>query len=101
MKNRTTVQHGMLTDLKTYLVKSGWTLEKPVGVYEVIRARRPGYPRPLLIHDRTSGGCGYSIDERDLKVYTGWIRNRRKRGLPARATVEEMTSYWKHGTEEG
>lgn len=90
MKNRTTVRHGMLGDLKEYLTKSGWKLESPVGEYEVLRARRSGYPRPLLIHDRTSGGCGYSIDERDMKVYRGWKKNRRKRGLdPDRPTQEE------------
>lgn len=100
MKNRVTVRHGMLLDLKAYLITSGWALEKPVGAYEVLRARRSGYPRPLLIHDRTSGGCGYSIDERDMKVYKGWLRNRRKRGLPDYATAEEMTSYWKNGMEE-
>lgn len=81
MKNHMTVHHGLLADLTAYLIKSGWQIEKPVGKYEVLRARRPDYPRPLLIHDRTSGGCGYSIDERDLKVYQGWKRNRRKRGL--------------------
>lgn len=96
MKNRTTVQHGMLPDLKAYLIQSGWTLEQPVGTYEVLRARLPGYPRPLLIHDRTSGGCGYSIDERDAKVYSGWKKNRRNRGLPADATIEEKMNYW-HG----
>lgn len=81
MKNRTTVRHGMLEDLKNYLAKSGWKLEDTVGQYEILRARRPGYPRPLIIHDRSSGGCGYSIDERDAKVYAGWKKNRRKRGL--------------------
>ncbi len=83
MKNRTTVRHGMLDDLKQYLAQSGWKIESPIGEYEVLRARKPDYPRPLLIHDRTSGGCGYSIDERDMKVYQGWKRNRRKRGLPS------------------
>lgn len=101
MKNRTTIYHGMLPDLKSYLIQSGWKLEPPVGDYEVLRARRPGYPRPLLIHDRTSGGCGYSVDERDEKVYKGFLKNRRKRGLPDHATIEEMTSYWKYGTEVG
>lgn len=50
----------------------------------------------------TIGGLlesGYSIDERDSKVYRGWLKNRRKRGLPDQATIEEMTSYWKYGTE--
>lgn len=96
MKNRTTVRHGMLTDLKSYLVQSGWTLEIPKGEYEVLRARKPGYPRPLLIHNRDfirNGGCGYSIDEHDMKVYLGWQRSRRKRGLdPHRATTEEKAS---------
>lgn len=81
MKNRTTVRHGNLEDLAQYLVQSGWRLEEPVGEYEVLRARRKGYPRPLLVHNRTSGGCGYSVDERDMKVYKGWKRSRRRRGL--------------------
>lgn len=84
----------MLPDLEAYLLRSGWKLEPPVGAYEVLRARRPGYPRPLLIHDRTTGGCGYSIDERDTKVYAGWKKDRRKRGLPSRATIEERKAYW-------
>ena len=68
MKNRVTVRHGMLSDLKTYLKQSGWKLEEPVGAYEVLRARNPNYPRPLLVHDRAERGVGYSIDERDVKV---------------------------------
>lgn len=99
MKNRVTVQHGTLDDLRAYLVRSGWTLEDPVGAYEVLRARRPGYQRPLLVYNRTTGGCGYSIDERDLKVYAGWKKNRRKRGLPPDATIEESQAYW-HGEGE-
>ena len=46
MKNRITVRHGMLRDLKAYLMQSGWILEQLVGQYEVLRARRKGYPRP-------------------------------------------------------
>lgn len=99
MKNRTTVQHGTLYDLKAYLVRSGWTLEPTVGAYEVLRARRPDYPRPLLVHNRSTGGCGYSIDERDMMVYAGWKKNRRKRGLPSDATIEERQKYW-HSLEE-
>lgn len=58
----------MLGDLRDYLSRTGWTIEEPVGAYEVLRARKNGYPRPLLVHNRTSGGCGYSIDEKDMKV---------------------------------
>lgn len=100
MKNRITVRHGMLGDLKAYLIQSGWKLEPPVGKYEVLRARRAGYPRPLLVHNRTSGGCGYSIDERDMKVYQGWQRSRRRRGLdPDRPSseeeLEERSAIWR------
>lgn len=106
MKDRLTVRHGMLTDLANYLSQSGWKLETPVGQYEVLRARRQGYLRPLLIYDRTSGGCGYSIDERDIKVYQGWQRNRRRRGLdPNWPTEAERQRYfegkdvWVNGKE--
>lgn len=95
MKNRTTVKHGMLDDLKEHLIQSGWTLEEPKGEYEVLRARESGYPRPLLVHNRSTGGCGYSVDERDMKIYKGWQRNRRKRGLPSDQTLEEMKAGWK------
>ena len=106
MKDRLTVRHGMLTDLANYLSQSGWKLETPIGKYEVLRARRQGHPRPLLIYDRTSGGCGYSIDERDIKVYQGWQRNRRRRGLdPNWPTEAERQRYfegkdvWVNGKE--
>jgi hypothetical protein len=94
VKNRTTVQHGTLDDLKEYLSSSGWTLEDPKGQYEVLRARTSGYPRPLIVYNRAENGCGYSIDERDARVYAGWKRNRAKRWLPADATADERKSYW-------
>lgn len=95
MKNRLTVRHGMLPDLKAYLKQSGWKLEEPVGVYEVLRARNPSYPRPLLIYDRAERGCGYSVDERDMRVYKGWRKNRKKRGIdPDWPTAEETSEYW-------
>ncbi len=95
MKNRMTVMHGMLPDLEAYLRQSGWKLEEPVGEYEVLRARNPNYPRPLLVYDRVERGIGYSVDERDLKVYKGWKRNRKKRGLdPNWPTEPERCAYW-------
>ena len=71
----------MLSDLRAYLKQSGWKLEEPVGEYEVLRARNPNYPRPLLVHNRAERGVGYTIDGRDAKIYSGWKRNRRKRCL--------------------
>ena len=88
VKNRTTVKHGMLSDLKQYLTQSGWKIEQPVGQYEVLRARLPGRERPLLVHIRDRG-CGFSIDERDEKIYRGWQRNRRRRGIDPYSPTEE------------
>jgi len=99
MKNRTVVKHGMLHDLKEYLRKSGWKIEEPVGKYEVLRARKSTHPRPLLVHDRTSGGCGYSIDARDMPVYRSWKKNRRKRGLDGDWPSEEETKAFWDGKE--
>lgn len=102
MKNRITVRHGMLEDLAAYLTQSGWKLENTKGEYEVLRARLPGRPQPLLVHDRTSGGCGYSIDERDMKVYRGWKRNRKKRGIdPDWPTENERREYWNGRRADG
>lgn len=99
MKNRITVRHGMLNDLEDYLRKSGWTIEKPVGKFEVLRAHKDGYPRPILIYDRSSGGCGYSIDERDMTIFKSWKKNRRKRGLDdEHPSAEETKVYW-NGSE--
>lgn len=95
MKNRLTVRHGMLSDLRAYLKQSGWKLEEPVGEYEVLRERNPNYPRPLLVHNRAERGVGYTIDGRDAKIYSGWKRNRRKRCLdPDWPTQEERTRYF-------
>lgn len=102
MKNHTTVKHGMLPDLRDYLLRSGWKLEEPRSEYEVLHARKKGYPVPLMIWDRTSGGIGYSIDERDMKVYRGWQRSRRERGLdPYWPTEDERKVYWANRNANG
>ena len=88
MKNRLTVKHGMLSDLRAYLKQSGWKLEEPVGEYEVLRARNPNYPRPLLVHNRAERGVGYSIDGRDAKIYSGWKRRKNGHGI-----LKEWTEY--------
>lgn len=95
MKNRTTVPYGMLPDLERYLRESGWKIEPTKAYFEVLRATKQGYARPLLVHRRSvyAGGGGYSIDERDIKIYNGWKRNRKKRGLDMFCTKEENDAW--------
>lgn len=91
MKNRTTLKHGMLIDFRDFLERCGWNFEKTKGQYEVLRASKKGRKRLLLVHNRTTGGCGYSIDERDMKIYKEWEKDRRERGIdPYFPTKEEM-----------
>lgn len=96
MKDRITVKHGMLPDLEEYLRQSGWTIQPTKGPYEVLRAIKADYPRPLLVYDRQERGCGYSIDQRDNKIYRGWLRNRQKRGLPTGQTQDEFEAALRH-----
>jgi len=94
MKNRRNLKHGMLPDFKEYLVRNGWSVEDTKGKYEVLRARKKGYPRPLLVHDRERG-CGYSIDERDIKIYEQYGKDRESRGLEYWwETQEERDGYF-------
>lgn len=81
-KNRTWLSHGMLYEFKGWLVMNGWKLEKPVGKYEVLRARHYLKERPLLVYNRTSGGCGYSIDMRDKDVFEEYHEYRENLGKP-------------------
>ena len=95
MKNRLTVKYGQLPDLENYLRQSGWIIEPTKAYFEVLRATKNGYPRPLLVHRRSvyTGGCGYSIDERDIRIYKGWMKNRIKRGLGEYCTEEENAAW--------
>ena len=94
MKNRRNLKHGMLPDFTEYLERTGWKIEETKGQYEVLRARKAGYPHPLLVFDRERG-CGYSIDERDIKIYNMYGKDRESRGLDLWwATQEEGNGYF-------
>ena len=94
MKNRRALKHGMLPDFKEYLERTGWKLEEPKGKYEVLRARKEDYPRPILVHDRERG-CGYSVDERELDIYKQYSKDRERRGLEGYwETQEERSGYF-------
>lgn len=89
-KNRTWLSHGMLYEFKGWLVMNGWKLEKPVGKYEVLRARHYLKERPLLVYNRTSGGCGYSIDMRDKDVFEEYHEYRENLGKPSIHAVPQL-----------
>ena len=96
MANRHTVIHGTLEDLKDFLIRDGWTLEEPVGIDEVLRAKKPNKKYPLIIWDRMYGGA-YSIDERDWGVYAAWRKDRVARGLHPKWPSQEEKERYEHG----
>lgn len=63
--------------------------ECPIGCRQSLSDKVLSIERVTVIHDRAERGCGYSIDERDMKVYQGWKRNRRRRGIDPDWPTEE------------
>lgn len=99
-KNRMWLSHGMLYEFKGWLVMNGWKLEKPVGKYEVLRARHYLKERPLLVYNRTSGGCGYSIDMRDKDVFEEYHEYRENLGKPSIHAVPQLMETYERDVKE-
>lgn len=100
MKDRITLRHGMLPDFQNFLTRNGWKLEETKGMYEVLRARHPNHTGPLLVYDRASRGCGYSINQKDMKIYKAFFKDRAARGLPQGQTQEELQAALRWGYPE-
>ena len=52
MANRHTLHISKLEDFKEWLVKDGWEIEEPKGIYEVLRARKYGRQNPLIVYTK-------------------------------------------------
>ena len=66
-----------------WLEQEGWTIEKPKGVYEVLRARKPGRERPLIVWKRLSNRSGtelthLTVEDRDYGVIAAYHKNERE-----------------------
>lgn len=78
MADRHTLHRGELENFKQWLVDNGWDILPTKGNYEVLRARRYDWPRPLLVHERAGAGDHYSIDERDMRFYRTYFNQKRR-----------------------
>lgn len=79
MANRNTLAAISLDNFRDWLIKDGWTLEPTKGIYEVLRARKEGRNRPLIVWRRDSNNGGaelthLTIDDRDSGVISSYIR---------------------------
>lgn len=78
MANRHTLHKNDLENFRQWLDSTGWQILEPKGDFEVLRARRYDYPRPLLVHRGLGGGEHYSIDERDMRIYRAYYQQKNR-----------------------
>lgn len=77
MADRRTLHINKLEDFKEWLAKDGWTIEKPKGIYEVLRARKPGRQHLLLIYKKDSAKEHLSYLDRDEGVIRAFLRDKK------------------------
>lgn len=80
MADRRTLHINKLEDFKKWLVNDGWRIEEPKGIYEVLRARKPGRKHLLLIYKKDSAKEHLSYLDRDEGVIRAFLRD--KKGEP-------------------
>ena len=78
MANRYTLHISKLEDFKKWLVKDGWEIEEPKGIYEVLRARKQGRQNPLIVYTKADAKEHLSIMDRDSGVIGAFLKDCRK-----------------------
>lgn len=52
MANRNTLHSNKLDAFRKWLIKTGWTIEEPKGIWEVLRAKKAGRQNPLIVYQK-------------------------------------------------
>lgn len=78
MANRHTLHISKLEDFKEWLVKDGWEIEEPKGIWEVLRARKSGRQNPLMVYRKEDAKEHLSIMDRDSDVVGAFLRDCKK-----------------------
>lgn len=78
MANRHTLHISKLEDFKKWLVKDGWEIEEPKGIYEVLRARKYGRQNPLIVYTKADVKEHLSVMDRDSGIIGAFLRDCRK-----------------------
>ena len=98
MANRHTLHISKLEDFKKWLVKDGWEIEEPKGIYEVLRARKHGRQNPLIVYTKADAKEHLSIMDRDSGVIGAFLRDCRKPQMRDRA-LDEAIEQFKYDAE--
>lgn len=78
MANRHTLHISKLEDFKEWLVKDGWEIEEPKGIWEVLRARKSGRQNHLIVYRKADAKEHLSIMDRDSGVVGAFLRDCKK-----------------------
>lgn len=97
MANRHTLHISKLEDFKKWLVKDGWEIEEPKGIYEVLRARKQGRQNPLIVYTKADAKEHLSVMDRDSGVVGAFLRDCKKPKTNAdriRAMTDKELAEW-------
>ncbi len=78
MANRCTLHKNSLEDFQKWLVADGWEIEKPKGIFEVLRARKAGRPQPLIVYTKAYAKEHLTVMSRDIGVVRAFLRAKKK-----------------------
>lgn len=93
-----------LEDFKAWLIKDGWSIEKPKGTWEVLRARNSGRKNPLIVYTRMDAKEHLSVMDRDSGVIGAFLRDSKKPNTNADrilAMSDEELAEFLRGIENG
>lgn len=78
MATRNILHQSRLEAFREWLVKDGWQIHDPTGIYEVLRAKKGG--RWLIVYRRTDAKEHYSVRDVDYSTVGRFLRWRKENG---------------------
>ena len=78
MANRHTLHSNKLDAFRKWLIKTGWTIEEPKGIWEVLRAKKAGRQNPLIVYQKTNKEH-LSVLDRDIDIIKDFLRDNKKK----------------------
>lgn len=76
MANRNTLHSNKLDAFRKWLIKTGWTIEEPKGIWEVLRAKKAGRQNPLIVYQKMNKEH-LSVLDRDIDVIKRFCKKSR------------------------
>ena len=76
MANRYLLHINKLNDFKQWLTDNEWAILDTKGTYEVLRARKLGIAKPLIVYEKT-GKEHLSIADSDIKYVESFLKSRK------------------------